>query len=360
LTLTNPQDGALLGAPSASVLLIRSVDPLVQFGALTYKATEGGKDPVIEVVRSGPRTDLVTVHYDVSGGSAAPGVDYVPASGDLTFAAGATRQQFPVHLLVDPAVEEGKTVNLSLSAPTSAGLGARASATLLIASSDPGVSFKAAVYKVAESAPKATITVKRTAPLSKPASVEYETADGTATAGVDYQAASGVLSFAKGTATRTFLVNVINDTLDEPGTTPTVSLTLKNPDGAYLAAPSAAILQIGDNDVAGIVQFAVSDYSVAEADDVATITVARSGGSASGVAVHYATSDGTAVAGSNYVATSGTLIFNQGDASRTFTIPVLDDGNPGNKTVHLTLTSPQGGATLGAKAEATLWIVGKQ
>src|SRR5262249_30541930 len=82
------------------------------------------------------------------------------------------------------------------------------------------------------------------------------------------------------------------------------------------------------------------------------------GGTSGAVSVHYATSDGTATAGSDYTAASGTLTFADGEASKTFTVTVLDDTLvEGNETVTLTLSNPTGGATLGSPASVVFTIV---
>ena len=99
----------------------------------------------------------------------------------------------------------------------------------------------------------------------------------------------------------------------------------------------------------GTLQLSSSSYSVNENQGTATITVNRTGGSDGAVAVNYATSNGTATAGSDYTATSGTLTFAAGETSKTFTVPITDDTLvEGNETVNLTLSSPTGGATLGS------------
>ena len=90
-----------------------------------------------------------------------------------------------------------------------------------------------------------------------------------------------------------------------------------------------------------------------------TITVTRTGGSSGAVGVSYATSNGTAVAGSDYTSTSGTLSWADGDAAdKTFSVPILDDSSyEGNETVNLTLSNPTGGATIGSPNAAVLSIL---
>jgi plastocyanin len=96
----------------------------------------------------------------------------------------------------------------------------------------------------------------------------------------------------------------------------------------------------------GSLEFSAAAYSGAENAGSIPIMVKRVGGSSGGVSVHYATSNGTGVAGKHYTAASGTLNWSAGDAAaKTFTVPALDDGvADGNHTVNLTLSSPQGGA----------------
>src|SRR5262249_30662477 len=90
----------------------------------------------------------------------------------------------------------------------------------------------------------------------------------------------------------------------------------------------------------------------------ATITVTRTGGSNVPVTVNYATSDGSATAGADYTATSGTLNFGIGETSKTFTVPITNDALvEGNETATLTLSSPTNGAILGGQTTATLTIV---
>jgi hypothetical protein len=103
------------------------------------------------------------------------------------------------------------------------------------------------------------------------------------------------------------------------------------------------------------VQFAQPSYTINENSGAATITVTRDVGGVGGVTVGYTTSDGSAKAGVNYVAVSGTITFGVDETSRSFTIPILDDGRfNGDTTLTLLLTTP-GLAILG-RSTASLVI----
>lgn len=91
----------------------------------------------------------------------------------------------------------------------------------------------------------------------------------------------------------------------------------------------------------GQIAFDASSYAVNEAAGTATVTAVRTGGSDGRVTVNYATGDGTATAGSDYTAASGTLTFNDGETTKTFTVPIADDAtDEDNETINLTLSAP--------------------
>jgi hypothetical protein len=357
LTLTDPTGGATLGPLANALLTIRSDDPLLQFSAASYAVGESGPSAFITVRRSGPMAGTVTVDYETSDGTAYAPTDYTSVAGTLTFAPNVIVQTFKVPVSNSALVETNETVNLTLSNPGGgAALGARDNAVLTIRTDDPRVAFRAAKYVVAEAARGATITVGRSLPVTKTVTVDYATSDGTAKDGQNYTGVSGTLTFLPGIVTRTFVVPIVNDSADE--VSETVNLALSQPTNANLGTPSEAVLSIADNDVAGKVQFSAAAYSVSEKGGTATVTVTRTMGAAGDVTVPYETANGTASAGTNYTGTSGVLTFDQGEAAKTFTVDVFDDGVvTGNKTVLLKLGAPGGGAALGIRASAVLWIV---
>lgn len=108
----------------------------------------------------------------------------------------------------------------------------------------PGtVRFPAAEFLASAGGPF-TVTVSRQGSTQGIATVHYATSDGTATAGMDYTAASGDVAFADGEASQTFAVTVL--ALPMGSGDRTVNLTLSAPSGATLGTPATATLVLVD------------------------------------------------------------------------------------------------------------------
>lgn len=108
---------------------------------------------------------------------------------------------------------------------------------------------------------------------------------------------------------------------------------------------------------AGSLQFSSASYYVLEDVGNAVITVTRAGGTKGTLSVNYSTADGTAVAGSDYTAVAGTLVFADGETSHTFTIPIADDlvSEP-DETVTLSLSGPTDLEVIGGPPRAIMTI----
>jgi hypothetical protein len=118
---------------------------------------------------------------------------------------------------------------------------------------------------------------------------------------------------------------------------------------------TAAVL-VTTNAHPSTVQFSAAGYSVAENAGSVVITVTRGGDTSDVATVQYATSDGTAHAGSDYTAVTGTLTFGPGETSKTLLISFSDNGlADGDKTVQLTVSNANG-TTLASPSTATLTI----
>ena len=108
--------------------------------------------------------------------------------------------------------------------------------------------------------------------------------------------------------------------------------------------------------VAGPVGIAVADARVEEgADAVLVFAVTLSRAASGTLTVNYATSDGTATAGTDYTAASGTLTFTAGESSKTIEVTVLDDSHDeGEETLTLRLSDPSGGVLTDSEATGTI------
>jgi len=374
LTLSDPTGSASLGVPNTAALTIAETDSApppaqpgaLQFSSSSYLVGEKGGSVTITVDRGGGTDGAVSVQYATSDGTGLAGTNYTAASGTLNWGSGdAAPKSFTVPVKDDGAVDGDHTVNLALSDPTGGAiLAAPSTAVLTVAEADtraPILEFGMSSYSTPENAGAATISVVRTGSTDGAVSVHYATSDGSGQSGVNYSAVSGTLTWADGdSAPKTFAVPVLDDGIADGDHS--VNLALSAPaGGAMLGAPNAAVLTVTNIDSPpppGSVQFGLASYSASEQAGAATITVTRQGGSSGAVSVDYATADGSGVAGVNYATTTGTLSWNDGDnATKTFSVPVLDDGlADGDRTVNLKLSNPAGGATLGVPSTALLTV----
>jgi len=350
--------------------------PKLNFSQSAYAVAEDNAAGVatITVFRKGNTkrvSQAATVDYSTSDGTARNGVDYTASSGTLNFASGQTSASFTVPIINNTTVDGARTVKLRLSHPTASGgramLGFPSTATLVIADDDGGATagptFQTAVASdvVSESATSEPVYIVRSGDLGSPASVNYATASGTALDGTDYTGVSGTASFTAGSDESAILQQVNVPILHNPATDPATrdfSFNLSIGSAGSLGSPSSETVTIVNADGTPTLQFSSPTYDVAEKDGSARLTVIASGAitGTNEVDVDYATADGSAVAGKNYTSSSDTLQFFAGDVAASFDIPVLSDGQPGDKSFTAALSNPTGTGALGSPSSATITI----
>jgi len=224
---------------------------------------------------------------------------------------------------------------------------------------------------VGESSPSVGVTVVRGGSTGSTVTVNVKTT-GTGTAeggagpcgpGIDFTTATLPVTFAPGQTSKIVTIPLCPDTeVDGPET---IGLVLDNVVGATLGTPNTAVIQIADNDVAGSAQFATAASSVSETEGTANVLVARSGGTASGLKIHWTITGGSAVHGGtpgpgvDYTGpVSGVLVFALNQVSQSIPIPVWPrSGGQGPRSVNVVLDWADGGGTLGARTSTTLWIL---
>jgi len=311
---------------------------------------------------SAAAADVITVDYSTQDVNTTSGVDYQPLSGTLTFAPGETSKVLSVQINGDTTEEPNETFVMNLIGVSNATI-VKGQGTGTIVNDDaaqpPGLlEFSVASYSVNENGGPAVVTVKRSGGSSGAVSVQYSTvAGGSAKDGSDYAASAGSLNWADGDAAdKTFSISVTDDSVNEGSET--INLVLSNPaGGASLGGQSSAILTIADNDAAPAVS--ISDVSRSEGQSATTnfsFDVTLCAASEQTVTADYLANDGTAVAGSDYQATAGTLTFAPGETSKTLVVSVNGDTDVESDEAFLVGLSNPSNATIG-KAQATGTIV---
>ena len=184
----------------------------------------------------------------------------------------------------------------------------------------------------------AVFTVTLSHASGKTVGVSYATADVTATAGSDYNAVSGSLSFAPGVTTQTITVLVRGDLLDEANETFTVNLSSSVNATISVAQGTGTIIDDDATPSLAINNVSVTEGNVGTVNAVFTVTLSAASGRV--VTVNYATANSSATSPSDYTATSGMLTFALGVTTQTITVPVNGDVlNEGNETFNVNLSN---------------------
>ena len=356
VTLSSPSGATVADDEGIGTITDNDGVPSLSIDDVTVTEAVGGVDAVFTVTLSNPASTAVTVSYATSNGSgtgaATAGSDYTAISATtLTIGANTLTGTITVRVLDDLVDEPSETFTVTLSSPSGAtvaddeGIG-----TITDNDGVPSLSIDDMTVTEAVGGVDAVFTVTLSNPASTAVTVSYATSNGSgtgaATAGSDYTAISATtLTIGANTLTGTITIRVLDDLVDEPSETFTV--TLSSPSGATVA-DDEGIGTITDND--GVPSLSIDDMTVTEAvggvDAVFTVTLSNPASTA--VTVSYATSNGSgtgaATAGSDYTAISATtLTIGANTLTGTITVRVLDDlVDEPSETFTVTLSSPSG------------------
>jgi Calx-beta domain/Low-density lipoprotein receptor repeat class B len=194
-------------------------------------------------------------------------------------------------------------------------------------------------------------TVSLDTPQPAPVTVDFTTANGTASAPGDYAATSGTLTFAPGETAKTMTVQVNGDTSVEPDET--FNVNLANATGNATIADAQGVGKIVNDDQVVIVppsRISINDVTTAEGNAGQTafrFTVSLDAAQPAPVTVDFTTANGTATAPGDYAATSGTVSFGPGETAKPVTVQVNGDTRrEANETFKLNLAHATGNATI--------------
>jgi glucose/arabinose dehydrogenase/PKD repeat protein len=199
----------------------------------------------------------------------------------------------------------------------------------------------------------ANFTVSLSSASAFTVTASFATSNGTATAGSDYVARTGTVTFAPGVTAAPIQLTVNDDALDEVDET--FLVTLSNPlHAAIVGGPGTGT--ITDNDAEPTVT--IDDATVAEGNTgvtMATFVVRLSAVSGRAVTGNFGTANGTASGGSDYTATSGPFSIPAGSTTFAVQVPILGDvTQEPDETFVLTLSTVSGAIVADAQASGTI------
>jgi hypothetical protein len=227
VTLTGASNASIADGQGVGTITDDDAAPVVSVGDVSVAEGQSGTTAASFVVSLSAASGLpVTVGFATGNGTAAAGSDYQAASGTLTFTPGQTSRMVSVLVNGDTLQEANETFLLNLSAPTNASIGdGQGVGTITNDDGPPQLAINDVAATEGNGGTKTlTFTVTLAPPSGLPVTVGWATADNTATAGSDYAAGSGSLSFAPGETSKSVGVQVTGDTASEPDETFRVTL----------------------------------------------------------------------------------------------------------------------------------------
>ncbi|MFZ6820127.1 retention module-containing protein, partial [Undibacterium sp. Ji22W] len=318
------------------------------------------------VVLSEASPASVLVNFNTANGSAVAGSDFTATSGSVTFAPGETSKTITVNIADDRIFEGSEVFQVNLSTPTNATLG-NSSASIAIRDDGSGTGGldddRLVVASV--SSPSAgegqslifTVNLSGTSTTATPVAVAFSA--NTAALGIDtgaqeFSVDGGVTWTVLGAnvsvpaGASTFLVRILTiaDGLLEGNET--INLAANTPQNA---SPVVGLGTIVD---AAVPAVSISGPAeVNETTGTATYTITLSGTSVAPISVSYGTTNGTAISGTDFLASNGIVNFAPGETSKTVTVAINSDTVfEGRENFQINLSSPTN-AILGSSSITT-------
>ena len=297
-----------------------------------------------------PSTGTVSVTAATVNGTALAGSDYTAVTQTLTFAPGETVKVVNVGLINDTAAEGREFFDLRLSSAVGATLLPQPTGRATIGANDatpvslPLVTVSDAVAD--ESGAYLEFVVSLSARSTQQVSVSYNNGNVTAANGSDYIARSSVLTFLPGETTKVVKIPVLNTAGAERDEV--VALNLFGAVNATIGQPLAYGTIFDNDQPSGTPVIRVVDQVVDEASGQVSFVVALNKPSTGSVNVNVAAVNGTAVAGSDFVAPpTQTLTFLPGEMVKVVDVALINDtAAEGREFFDLRLSSPVGATLL--------------
>ncbi len=365
IDLSSPSAGLILDTAAQTgtgTITDNDPAPVLSIGNATVAEGDTGTATLRYTVEKAGQTALpASVSYSVTDGTATSGTDFTAPTGtSLEFAPAETQKMIEIQVTGDNLAEGNETVEITLASPSDATIASgMAVGTGTITDDDP-LEFSIDSTQVAEGAagesPTMTLTISLASDHAYTLTVPY-TVEGSATSGTDYQAIpAGPLVFASGERSKTVTVTVTGDDDSEPSETVEIVLgtpsctgcpTGLGPSIAMGMARGVGTIANDDSPLLSIDSPSVTEGDAGVVDLTFTVTLTPAADDQT-VTVSYGVTGGTATAGDDYTAPTGsTLTFQPTVTTQTFTISVAgDEIYEGDETVIVALSNQTEGIEL--------------
>lgn len=359
IRVTDNGTPALSAAETITLAVNRFIPPTISIADVTIAGgTDGELEGIFEVTLSEPVLRTVSVDFATANSfpaSAIAGLDYLPAQGTLVFPPGTTNLSIDVTVIGNSTVYSNRSFLVNLGNATNGVIADAEGLGTITSDLAPGLYIDDVTVVEGNRGEKisAVFTVTLLGPNENLVTVSYATAPGTALARKDFKPKKGKLKFPPGTTTQTITVPITGDALNEDNETFVVNLS-KSVNAVVVHGQGVGTIL--DNDP--LPAISIGDVTTVEANTGArmiSFLVRLSAKSGRAVSVDFATADGTALAGSDYVNTNGTLVFRPGLLKQKLTVAVLgNDVSENDETFSLNLGNPVNAELAVAQATANI------
>ncbi|MBL1179034.1 DUF4347 domain-containing protein [Pantanalinema sp. GBBB05] len=336
--------------------------PIVTVAVPDASASESAPNSgSFRITCTGDTSQALTVNYTIAG-TATNGSDYATLTGTTTILAGQTFVDVLVNPINDTIAEGDETIQLNLTTGDY-NLGSTTSGTVTLLANDPTIRITPVTVSQSEGdngSSNSTFTVELSNPSDEVVTVNYATVDGTATtADNDYTANSGTLTFNPGVTRQTITIAVNGDTTFEADETFQVALSAAT-NGTLSTTAQTATGVIGNDDAIPVYTFSTANYRTLEGNglNIIPLAITRSGNLSQAASVQVQLSNGSAIAGRDFVGGVITVSFAVGQSVAYLPVQILGNRrSESNKTLNLSLVGLSEAGRYGDQAHSSLTIV---
>lgn len=292
---------------------------------LIQNAKEGVGNAKFQVIVDPPNTSEFTVYFSYSG-SAEASVDYISIPS-VTIAAEQTSAEIELIIIDDDIAEPTKTISVSITSVSDASVNYNTALLDINLEDNDTSSLSITGLSISEgnTSGQGNFEISMTGPAQETIILLFNTSDGTAAAGSDYEGITNHnVTIPSNTTSVLVPVTIFGDAVAEPDETFMGTISISNINGQQVTiSQPTAIATIENDDFAS---FSINDITVSENAGTAVFTVTLSHAVQGGATVKYTTNPVSATPSNDFTATNGTLTFTgTAGETKTISIPVVND-----------------------------------